>query len=141
VLDGKIEIGAIHTYLELFGRYFMGLMPRVALIAAVEADQHGNLYAGFNTENTPVIAEAAKFKQGLVIAQVNRISNKLPRVDVPGDWVDFVTPAPRPFYVEPLFTRDPALVTGTKICPLPDRPFLSNWARTFCSFSRRMLSL
>jgi malonate decarboxylase alpha subunit len=115
VLDGKIEIGAIHTYLELFGRYFVDLTPRVALIAAVEADQHGNLYTGFNTEDTPVIAEAAKFKQGLVIAQVNRISDKLPRVDVPGDWVDFVIPAPRPFYVEPLFTRDPALITEAQI--------------------------
>ena len=32
--EGKIEIGAIHTYLELFGRYFLDLTPRVALIVA-----------------------------------------------------------------------------------------------------------
>ncbi len=32
---------------------------------------------------------------------------KLPRVDIPGDWVDFVLEADRPFCLEPLFTRDP----------------------------------
>ncbi|MGX6739114.1 malonate decarboxylase subunit alpha [Streptomyces peucetius] len=30
----------------------------------------------------------------------------LPRVDVPGGWVDLVVPADRPFAVEPLFARD-----------------------------------
>src|SRR5690606_17435677 len=34
VAAGKINIGAIHTYLELFGRYFIDLTPRVALVAA-----------------------------------------------------------------------------------------------------------
>ena len=34
---GKIELGAIHTYIELFARYFMDLTPHVALIAAVAA--------------------------------------------------------------------------------------------------------
>ena len=34
VQEQRIEIGAIHTYLELFGRYFMDLTPNVALIAA-----------------------------------------------------------------------------------------------------------
>src|SRR4029077_6010758 len=29
---GRIRIGAIHTYLELFGRYFIDLTPNVALI-------------------------------------------------------------------------------------------------------------
>jgi len=31
----------------------------------------------------------------------------LPRVDIPGSWVDVVVVADRPFAVEPLFTRDP----------------------------------
>jgi Malonate decarboxylase, alpha subunit, transporter len=31
----KIELGAIHTYIELFARYLMDLTPHVALIAAV----------------------------------------------------------------------------------------------------------
>lgn len=115
VRDGKIEIGAIHTYLELFGRYFIDLTPRVALTVAVSADRDGNLYTGFNTEDTPVVIEATKFKQGIVIAQVNQIVDRVPRVDIPGDWVDFVIQAPNPFYVEPLFTRDPANITNSQI--------------------------
>ena len=45
---GKIELGAIHTYIELFARYFMDLTPHVALIVARQADRDGNLYAGSN---------------------------------------------------------------------------------------------
>lgn len=112
---GKIKLGAIHTYLELFSRYFVDLTPRVSLITAFEADKDGNLYTGFNTEDTPVIAEATHFRQGIVIAQVNKIVDKVPRVDIPGDWVNAVIEAPRPFYVEPLFTRDPALITDTHV--------------------------
>lgn len=112
---GKIELGAVHTYIELFARYFMDLTPNVALIAAVEADRDGNLYTGPNTEDTPTIVEATAFKSGIVVAQVNRLTDKLPRVDVPGDRVDFVVEADRPFYVEPLFTRDPGSVTETQI--------------------------
>ena len=59
--------------------------------------------------------EATKFKQGIVIAQVNEIVDKVPRVDIPGDWVDFVIQAPQPFYVEPLFTRDPANITDSQV--------------------------
>ena len=112
---GKIELGSIHTYLELYARYFMDLTPRVAMVAAYQADRNGNLYTGFNTEDTPVIIEATKFKQGIVIAQVNEIVDTLPRVDIPGDWVDFVVESPDPFYVEPLFTRDPALITDAHV--------------------------
>lgn len=113
--SGKIEIGAIHTYLELYGRYFVDLTPRVALVAAVQADREGNLYTGFSTEDTPVIVEAAKFRQGIVVVQVNEIVDKLPRVDIPGEWVDFVIQSPKPFYIEPLFTRDPALITDAQV--------------------------
>uniref|UniRef100_UPI00224B8B61 malonate decarboxylase subunit alpha n=1 Tax=Brucella intermedia TaxID=94625 RepID=UPI00224B8B61 len=59
---GKLRVGAIHTYLELFGRYFVDLTPRVSLICAQAADRHGNLYTGGNTEDTPVIVEATAFK-------------------------------------------------------------------------------
>jgi malonate decarboxylase alpha subunit len=113
--SGKIELGAIHTYIELFARYFVDLTPRVALIAAVSADRHGNLYTGPNTEDTPTIVEATAFKSGIVIAQVNDVVDKVPRVDIPGDQVDFVVKADRHFYVEPLFTRDPAVLTETQI--------------------------
>ena len=115
VQEGKVKLGDIHTYLELFGRYFIDLIPRVALVAAYQADKDGNLYTGSNTEDTPVIVEATKFKQGIVIAQVNEIVDRVPRVDIPGDWVDFVVQSPRPFYLEPLFTRDPALITDSQI--------------------------
>ncbi len=115
VNNGKIKLGAIHTYLELFGRYFVDLTPRVSLIAAYKADKQGNLFTGFNTEDTPVIVEATTFRSGIVIAQVNEIVDKLPRVDIPADWVDVVIESPQPFYLEPLFTRDPNNITNTQI--------------------------
>jgi malonate decarboxylase alpha subunit len=115
IKEGKLELGAIHTYLELFARYFIDLTPRVSLICAYEGDAEGNLYTGFNTEDTPVIAEATKFRQGIVIAQVNRLVDKVTRVDIPGDWVDMVIESPNPFFLEPLFTRDPANITDTQV--------------------------
>ena len=115
VSSGKLNIGAIHTYLELFGRYFIDLTPKVALVAAQMADRHGNLYTGPNTEDTPAIVEATAFKSGIVIAQVNEIVDTLPRIDVPADWVDFAVAAPTPHYIEPLFTRDPALISEIQV--------------------------
>ncbi|MBF8178106.1 MAG: malonate decarboxylase subunit alpha [Burkholderiaceae bacterium] len=112
---GKINVGAIHTYLELYGRYFMDLTPRVSLIAAQSADANGNLYTGPNTEDTPAVAEGTAFKNGIIIAQVNEIVDTVPRVDVPGDWVSYVVQAPKPHYIEPIFTRDPAQITETQI--------------------------
>src|SRR4029079_15699502 len=106
--SGKIQLGAVHTYIELFARYFMDLPPHVALIAAEQADAAGNLYTGPNTEDTPTIVEATAFKSGIGVAQVNKVVDKPPRVDITGEQIDFVVEADRPFYVEPLFTRDPA---------------------------------
>jgi malonate decarboxylase alpha subunit len=115
LFGGKIELGAVHTYLELFARYFIDLTPNVALIAAVSADKDGNLYTGPNTEDTPTVVEATTFKDGIVIAQVNEIVDHVPRVDIPGDQVHFVIQANKPFFVEPLFTRDPAAITEAQI--------------------------
>jgi malonate decarboxylase alpha subunit len=115
LFGGTIELGAVHTYLELFARYFIDLTPQVALIAAVSADRDGNLYTGPNTEDTPTVVEATTFGNGLVIAQVGEIVDKVPRVDIPGDQVHFIVDAAKPFYVEPLFTRDPAAITETQI--------------------------
>ncbi len=115
VENKKITIGAIHTYLELFARYFVDLTPRIALIAAQAADREGNLYTGPNTEDTPAIVEATAFKGGIVIAQVNEIVDRLPRVDIPADWVNFFIKAPTPHYIEPLFTRDPALISEIQV--------------------------
>lgn len=111
--DGLLEIGAIHTYIELYARLYVDLIPNVALVAAYKADRHGNLYTGPSTEDTPAITEAAAFKNGIVIAQVNELvddENDLPRVDIPSSWVDFVVVADKPFFIEPLFTRDPRLI-------------------------------
>jgi malonate decarboxylase alpha subunit len=112
---GGLKIGAIHTYLELYARMLVDLTPRVALIVADKADRHGNLYTGPNTEDTPTIAEAVAFRGGIVVAQVNQIVDVLPRVDIPGDWVDVVVPSPKPYAIEPLFTRDPAKIREQNI--------------------------
>ncbi|HEX6567488.1 MAG TPA: malonate decarboxylase subunit alpha [Chthoniobacterales bacterium] len=113
--DGKIEIGAIHTYVELYARLLIDLIPDVVLVCAEQADEHGNLYTGPNTEDTPVIIEAAAFHDGIVIAQVNQMTDSLPRVDIPGSWVDVVVQADRPFALEPLFTRDPRKIDDLQI--------------------------
>lgn len=113
--DGTLEIGEIHTYLELYGRLFIDLIPNVALVAADKADRFGNLYTGPNTEETPAIVEATAFKDGIVIVQVNEIVDELPRIDIPGSWVDFVVEADKPYQLEALFTRDPKLITELHI--------------------------
>ena len=113
--DGKIEIGAIHTYVELYARLLIDLIPAVVLVCAEQADEEGNLYTGPNTEDTPVIVEAAAFHDAIVIAQVNEITGKLPRVDIPGSWVDVIVQADRAFAVEPLFTRDPRQINDLQI--------------------------
>ncbi|HUE12345.1 MAG TPA: malonate decarboxylase subunit alpha [Steroidobacteraceae bacterium] len=115
VAAGSLKIGAIHTYLELYARMLVDLTPRVALVVADQADRRGNLYSGPNTEDTPIIAEAAAFRGGVVVAQVNEIVDHLPRVDIPGDWVDVVVQSPAHYAIEPLFTRDPAKVREDKI--------------------------
>jgi len=115
VKEGSIEIGAIHTYLELYARYFVDLTPRIALVAALAADSEGNLYTGPNTEETPAIVEATAFRDGIVVAQVNERVERVPRVDVPAGWVDFLTVAPSPSFIEPLFTRDPAQIGEVQV--------------------------
>ena len=111
--DGLLEIGAIHTYIELYSRLYVDLTPNIALIAGYKADRQGNLYTGPSTEDTPAIVEAAAFRDGIVITQVNELvedASALPRVDIPGSWVDFIVVADKPFFIEPLFTRDPRLI-------------------------------
>src|SRR6201991_4913627 len=113
--DGILKMGEIHTYLELYGRLFIDLIPQVALVAADKADRFGNLYTGPNTEETPAIVEAAAFKDGIVIVQVNEIVDELPRVDIPASWVDFVVEADKPYQLEALFTRDPKNISELHI--------------------------
>src|SRR3981081_405374 len=113
--DRRLEIGAIHTYVELYARMFIDLIPNVALVCAAQGDREGNLFTGPNTEDTPTIVEAAGFSSGIVIAQVNEIVEELPREDIPGSWVDYVVEADHPFAIEPLFTRDPRHINEVNI--------------------------
>jgi len=98
-----MSIGAVHPYAELFERMVIDLRPDVALVCASAADEQGNLYTGPNTEDTPVIAEASACHDGVVIVQADEIAGpgELPRVDIPGDWVDLVVQADWPFFLEP----------------------------------------
>ena len=113
--DGVLEIGAIHTYVELYARLLVDLTANVVLVCAEQADREGNLFTGPNTEDTPVIVEAAAFHDAIVIVQVNEIVDQLPRVDIPASWVDVVVQADKPFAVEPLFTRDPRHINEIQI--------------------------
>ena len=113
--DGILEIGAIHTYVELYARLLVDLIPNVVLVCAEQSDREGNLFTGPNTEDTPVIVEAAAFHDAIVIVQANKIVDQLPRIDIPGSWIDIVVEADRPFAVEPLFTRDPRHITELQI--------------------------
>src|SRR4030081_3809037 len=81
VTSNAEKIGAIHTYLELYARTLVDLTPQVALVVADKADRYGNLYTGPNTEDTPMIVEAAAFSGGGVVAQGNEIGEQLPRGD------------------------------------------------------------
>lgn len=115
VKRGKFPVGAIHTYNELYARYYIDLTPRVALIAAAQADRKGNLFLAANTEETPAIVEPTAFSDGIVFAQVNEIVDKLPRIDIPADQVDLVVQAPYPMHLQALFTRDPAAITDVQV--------------------------
>ena len=115
VKNGKIQIGNIHTYNELYARLVTDLTPDICLLMADKADMEGNLYTGANTEDTPALIEATSFKNGVVIVQVNEIVENLPRVDIPGGWVDIIVKGPEVSYIEPLFTRDPAKIDELKI--------------------------
>ena len=115
VATGKVRVGAIHTYLELYSRYFTDLPPDAALVCGESADADGNLYLGANAEDTPLLCEAAHGRKGIVIAEVERVVDCLERVDVPGDQVDFVIATEQPCTIEPLFTRDPGRITDRQV--------------------------
>ena len=112
---GTVKVGAIHTYLEMFSRMFTDLIPNVCLCVAEEADKDGNLYTGPNTEETPTIVEATAFKSSVVIVQVNKLVDKVTRIDIPGEWVDVVVPTEEPCVIEPIMTRDPQYIKDVHV--------------------------
>jgi malonate decarboxylase alpha subunit len=95
--------------------FLVDLIPNMVLVCAEQSDREGKLFTGPNTEDTPVIVEAAAFHDAIVIVQANKIVDQLPRIDIPGSWIDIVVEADRPFAVEPLFTRDPRHITDLQI--------------------------
>lgn len=113
--EGALNIGNIHTYIELYARLFTDLTPDICLIAADEGDEFGNLYTGPNTEDTPILVESCSFKNKIVIAQVNHIVQSVSRVDIPGQWVDFIVETEKPYEINPIFTKDPAKITNEQI--------------------------
>lgn len=115
VKNGRVKIGSIHTYNELYSRYFTDRRPNVSLIVAESADREGNLYTGANTEETQLICEATRFSKGIVVAQVKEVVKSIPRVDIPSDQVDFIIPTGEAISIEALFTRDPAKITNKHI--------------------------
>ena len=62
--DGLLEIGAIHTYIELYSRLVVDLIPNVVLSAGFMADRQGNIYTGPSTEDSPALIEPAAFSDG-----------------------------------------------------------------------------
>lgn len=115
VRERKIEIGAVHTYLELYSRYLTDLRPDVALLAGEAADPGGNVYLGCNAEETPFLCEATRGAGGATVIQVERVLPAIPRVDIPSDRIDFVVEAGERPHIQPLFTRDPARITPSQI--------------------------
>lgn len=113
--EKKVKIGAIHTYLELYGRYFVDLYPQVAILAAEACDEAGNIFTGNNTEDSPLIAEATRFKMGVVIVQAKQKLAQLPRVDLPASWIDFIVVTGEDYHLQPLFTRNPGKITNQQV--------------------------
>src|SRR3984885_13283946 len=71
--DGKLDIGAIHTYVALSPRLWVDLVPKGALFCAKKGDPGGTLSPGPNPEDPPVIVGGAAFHDGILIGQVNEI--------------------------------------------------------------------
>jgi malonate decarboxylase alpha subunit len=44
--NGKLDIGAIRTYVELYTRLLVDLVPNVVLVCTEQVDSEGNIYTG-----------------------------------------------------------------------------------------------
>lgn len=67
--DGLLEIGAIHTYIELYSRLLVDLIP-VVLSAGFMADREGNIYTGASTEDSPALIEPAYLVMALLLCRL-----------------------------------------------------------------------
>ena len=118
VEDGTVTIGAIHTYVELYARMFIDLRARRRAAVRVggrprrqplHRSQHRGHADHRRGRRVPRRGGARAGRRD------RRAAASCPRVDIPGDWVDLVVEADRPFALEPLFTRDPRLIGPVEI--------------------------
>ena len=113
---GRIEIGAIHTYLELFARYFVDLTPHVALVAAQAADRrrqplHRPQHRGHAGDRRGDRLQARHRHRPGQRARRRAAARRHPgRLGRLRD-----RQRRRPHYIEPLFTRDPAQITEIQV--------------------------
>ena len=95
--DGQLEIGSIHTYIELYARMFVDLTPqrRPGLRRAGRPP-------GQSLHRPEHRGHAGHRRGGRVPARHRHRAGQrdrrtsLPRVDIPGSWVDFIVEADRP---------------------------------------------
>ena len=88
----SIEIGAIHTYLELFARLLRRPDAAVALVRGAggrprRQPLHRPQHRGHAGDRR---GDRVQRRHRDRAGQRDRRQRKLPRVDIPGDWVDFV---------------------------------------------------
>ena len=89
--DGMLEIGAIHTYIELYARLYVDLTPNVALVAGSRPTAQGNLYTGPNTEDTPTHRRSRRLPRRHRDRAGQRDRRRSCRASTsPASWVDFV---------------------------------------------------
>ena len=51
----------------------------------------------------------------MVVVQARRKRPRLPRVDIPASWVDFIVVTDEPYHLQPLFTRNPGRITDQQV--------------------------
>ncbi len=118
--DGALEIGAVHTYIELYSRLYVDLIPDVVFwLLLMQPDRRRAISTPVRARK--ILRHCSKqqlFHDGIVIAQVNEIVDDpkdLRRVDIPGSWVDLIVKSDKPFFIEPLFTRDPRQIKNQHV--------------------------
>jgi malonate decarboxylase alpha subunit len=118
VEDGQVRIGAIHTYVELYARMFTDLTPNVALLCATKADRSGNLFTGPNTEDTPRQSpRPRRFATEWSWCRPTRSSTPASYRGSTSQGTGSISSSRRTgrLALEPLFTRDPRLITEQHI--------------------------
>ena len=85
IKEGKLELGAIHTYLELFARYFIDPDAEGLADLRLQGRPAGQPVHRLQHRGHADHRRGDQVPPGIVIAQVNEIVDTLPRVDIPAD--------------------------------------------------------